>query len=68
MSKQMWDTSSIEGMEATSKSEATGDCNKQLYGQCLEVTYIEPGKWNYKWGKNFVSREAAENLLKYLNS
>ena len=63
----MWNTSSIEGMEQTAKNEASGDCNKKIRGEWLEVTYIEPNKWNYKWGMNFVSRNVAQSIIDTAN-
>lgn len=54
---------SIDDMEETAKNEDDGCCNKKIRGEWLEVQY-RLGPFFYKWGKNWVSREVAENVLK----
>lgn len=58
-----WDTSSIDAMERTARSEADHDCSLKIRGQWLEVAYIEASDtFTYKWGKNMVPRHVAETV------
>lgn len=55
----------IDDMEETAKNEANGSCCKRIHGVWLEVICIgnlAPG-FKYKWGKNWVTRQVAINVL-----
>lgn len=65
MSKS-WDTSSIEAMERTAKGQEDGCCSKKIGEHWLEVQYKE-GKFKYMWGKNYVNREDAVEVLRLLS-
>lgn len=53
----------ISEMEQKAKNEADGSWSKKIRGEWLEVQERH-GPFFYKWGKNWVSREVAENVLK----
>lgn len=57
-----WDTSSIDTMEKTARSQADGSCNICIRGKWLEVIAHEDGTFSYKWGKNSVSRKHATEV------
>ena len=62
----MWQTDTIEQMEATAKSEFDQNCNRKIRGEWLEVIWVNVTiihHFEYKWGKNFVSREVAKRVL-----
>jgi hypothetical protein len=64
-----WDTTSIDGMERTAKNEADRNCNVKIRDHWLEVFWTPTaagngtGKFSYKWGKNYVTRGTAMNVL-----
>jgi len=64
-----WDTSSIDGMEATCREEAEGDCNKKIDGKWLQVIlYAAEGDkdeyFAYLYNDKRISRDKAVELLK----
>lgn len=59
-----WDTSSINAMERTAQEEVDGTCSKRIRGEWLEVIYNRgTNDFSYKWGKNYVTRVNAVNVL-----
>lgn len=58
-----WDTSSIDAMIETAKGEADQDCSVKINGKWLCVT-VGSDSVTYQYGKKFISRNAAIELLK----
>lgn len=59
----MWNTKSIEGMEQTAKGEESQDCSVKVNGTWLCVT-AGSDSITYQYGKNFISRNQAIEVLK----
>lgn len=59
----MWNTKTIEGMEQTAKEEQMQDCSVKVNGTWLCVT-VSADSITYQYGKNFVSRNQAIEILK----
>lgn len=53
----------IEQMENDAKKQSDGSSNKYIRGIWLEVVRFD-SSFRYKWGKKFVTREEAIEILK----